>query len=164
VAVAGDALTVALRRVRQAWWYLWAPLRDEDVRWASSLLDVRLGALFAGMARPDRSHALRVARRVQAAGGDRDLVRAALLHDVGKPAGYGLFWRTVCVLLPPAPVEQPAGPVGTLAWARHVYAHHEQSGRDMLVAAGADEVLLDRVSGRGPERDSQMLGAADDLG
>lgn len=145
-------------------WYLWAPLRDEDVRWAASLLDVRLGALFAGMARPDRSHALRVARRVQAAGGGRDVVRAALLHDVGKPAGYGLFWRTVCVLLPPARAEQPAGPVGTLAWARHVYAHHEQSGLDLLVAAGADEALIDRLVGRGPERDRLILAAADDLG
>ena len=140
-------------------------IRDEDVRWAAGFLGPGLHRLFARMGREDRSHALRVARRVAQAGGGPELVRAALLHDVGKPEGYGLLWRTLCVLAPGQPGREPSPAGGRgFAWARAIYHHHEEDGLLLLREAGADTETLDLLQGRGAEPVLRLLREADDLG
>ncbi|HEY9765334.1 MAG TPA: HD domain-containing protein [Chroococcales cyanobacterium] len=50
------------------------------------------------MHRADRFHCCRVARCLEASGAPPYVLKAALLHDLGKPSSYGLFARTLAVL------------------------------------------------------------------
>ena len=70
----------------------------DDEAWALSSLLEGEQALWARMSGPDRRHAVGVARDtvqlLQPASPPRDVVAAALLHDVGKvESGLGTFAR-----------------------------------------------------------------------
>jgi hypothetical protein len=76
--------------------------RAEDERWARAHLLPGEQALWRRMSRPDRRHAVGVARRTVEevdrdggpAGAGRSVIAAALLHDVGKvEAGLGTWAR-----------------------------------------------------------------------
>lgn len=125
-----------------------------DVDWAASLLNERERRLFAQMSNPDRRHAVRVARRVEAAYADlaapevpRNVALvAALLHDVGKnEARLGTYGRTIATL---------SGAVGGLdlaeIWQERsgftrkvgLYLRYGIIGEEMLVLAGSDPVVI----------------------
>lgn len=83
------------------------PPRRDDLEWALAQLNERERRLFGMMSNPDKRHALRVARRVDAAYDGLDepevprpvALAAALLHDVGKSeAGLGTYGRVVATL------------------------------------------------------------------
>ena len=104
-------------------------------------------ALFDSMRPADRAHGLRVARRVQVAGyGDPRLLKAALLHDVGK-AGHGIHLphRVARVLLT-ALTPQEFGRIAATdrGWHEPFYAlaHHAAIGADLLAAAGSDPLTV----------------------
>jgi putative nucleotidyltransferase with HDIG domain len=121
------------------------------------------------MSRPDRRHAVAVARRVQGALGheaERPVLAAALLHDVGKMAsGLGTFGRVAATV---AGLVQPRAREGAGRVAR--YLRHDLLGADMLAAAGSDPLTVawarehhltyDRWSV--PRRVGWILKAADD--
>lgn len=67
---------------------------------ALSILPAQAAAAFRAMPRADQCHALRVYHRLVANGETvRDLLAAALLHDIGKHPGVGVSQRTARVLL-----------------------------------------------------------------
>ena len=88
----------------------------------------------------DQAHSLAVARRVGLEGGSELLVRAALLHDVGKaePA-LGVIGRTVASLLAifrlPAPGRMRR------------YLNHAEGGAALLRAAGEKRIVVAFAAG-----------------
>src|SRR6266568_3000152 len=122
-----------LGQVRQQLGFV-APLAAGEYGEVSQWLPAAALALFKTMSPADQRHSLRVCRGLQAHGcRDRDMLAAALLHDVGKAGGRVPFWtRPVIVLgkkLVPGllsrvvvdPREAITSPLaGTLGWGEHL--------------------------------------------
>jgi putative nucleotidyltransferase with HDIG domain len=92
--------------------------------------------LFWAMSRPDRRHALAAAAVVHRARPDRaDLIRAALLHDVGKAAAsIGVLARVAAALLEATRLPAP-GRLG-------VYLDHPRLGARALEAIGTEPSII----------------------
>lgn len=101
------------------------PLDPADDAWARSHLLAGERALWQRLSRADRKHAAGVAREVVrrlGPGTSRQVIAAALLHDVGKvDAGLGTFGRVVA----------------TVAWARE----HHRAEADWTVPAPVGRAL-----------------------
>lgn len=133
-------------RVAQVWRLLRRRPSDEEAAWVRARLTRPEQALFFAQESGDQAHAIEVARRLEAQGGvDEILVRAALLHDVGKAPGVALPYRVLLVLL-----ERLApGRLRALSPDRHGLlaplaraAHHPEIGARYAAAAGcAPEVV-----------------------
>ncbi len=143
----------AVYRVSQVWRRLSARVQPEDRAFIATLLPPPACALFATMTIGDQRHCLHVCVTLQAQGCvDRDLLAAALLHDVGKGGGRVRFWMrpTIVLLRACAPgllrwlAASPAS-----RWRRPFYAawHHAAIGADLAAATGVSErvVLLIRT-------------------
>jgi hypothetical protein len=155
-----DRSTRALRyRVCQFFAALTARIADEELKWAAHVLTLASLALFRSMAVQDQRHGLDVCAALRQAGHtNRDLLAAALLHDVGKAAARLYPWqRAIIVLLGrlaprllsrlgqsddlpdyvPSPLEErtPSWPKG---WRRVfiVNAHHAEVGARWAQQAG----------------------------
>lgn len=105
---------------------------------AARLLDSPAEAeLFWGQPPADQRHGLTGARLIaRERPGRRDLMRAALLHDVGKRrAGLGLWGRTWAAL------------AARRGWKKSrradQYLSHGRTGAEELAAAGAEETVTD---------------------
>lgn len=123
-----------------------------DDRLAAQWLSASELALWRRQSSRDRAHAARVARRLLRANhDDLTLLKAALLHDVGKSiARVGLHDRVVLVLLQaftsgwlkrltgPAPTRQSAGWAATLS----VLRHHATIGAELARAAGSSAEVV----------------------
>ena len=142
-----------LGTVRPPVWYVNAAFRTlrafvpalarPDDAFAAAWLPAREFDLYRGMDRRDRDHACRVARRVLAVEPQvpATVVRAALLHDVGKSAAPYRAWERIAVHLyrPRRPHGRPAAPAaGTLAAAWQWHQAHPVRGATMILAAGGD--------------------------
>src|SRR5690554_5281057 len=82
-------------------------LARPDDAWAAARLPAPEARLFLSLPPQERAHAIQVARRLlaQAPAASPTLVRAALLHDVGKlGTPQAVLWRVLTHLLPAAPV------------------------------------------------------------
>ena len=115
--------------------------RREAEHWVAETLMPDELALWRQMSRPDRRHAVGVARRVQASlshQAERPVLAAALLHDVGKVAsGLGTFGRVAATV---AGLARPAARAGDGRVAR--YLRHDVLGADMLATAGSDALTI----------------------
>ncbi len=89
-----------LKQVRQQLGFV-APLSSKDYEEVERWLSTSALALFRTMSNADQQHCLRVCRGLQARScGERDMLAAALLHDVGKAEGRVPFWtRPVIVIV-----------------------------------------------------------------
>lgn len=138
-SAAPGKLQKAAGRIRQVWEYLFLRPRSEDLAWVNTILSPAARALFDEMSAHDQAHGIKVARRLATKNPPDWALMAALLHDVGKPRGYGLIWRVLVVLRPDP--EIPAEPrlTGAWPWARQIYRWHGLYGAEMARAAGVPE-------------------------
>lgn len=128
----------AARRTARA--FLPALARPDDA-FAAHWLSPEEQALYLRMDPRDRDHACRVARAVLAYAPDADaiVVRAALLHDVGKAEAPYRAWERIAVHLYTPARDVPARwyqrPLAD-AWRRH--RTHAERGAAMVLRAGGD--------------------------
>jgi HD domain len=127
-----------------------------DERWVQSQLLPGEWSLWRQMSGADRRHAVGVARRtVTELGGDapdevvrREVVAAALLHDVGKiESGFGTWARAGVTF-----AGMAAGREKLVAWSEQGhkgwririgrYLRHDQVGADLLLRAGSDSFTV----------------------
>ena len=88
-----------LGQVRQQLGFV-APLSVEDKQEVQRWLPASALTLFDTMSNADQQHSLRVCRGLQAQGCiERDMLAAALLHDVGKAEGRVPFWTRPVIVL-----------------------------------------------------------------
>lgn len=120
-----------------------------DERWAEAHLLPAEVELWRRMSNPDRRHAVAVARAAATElGGDatRDVVAAALLHDVGKVAsGYRTPARAAATLIWAVVPDRRAE--GWLErgrpWRRLAqYRRHPELGSDLIEAAGGEPLTV----------------------
>ena len=141
-----SALHLVRRFIGTAWP---AGPRGVDDRWAYGQLLDGERKLWARMSRPDRRHAVAVARRVERAlrgRAARPVIAAALLHDVGKvDARLGAYGRVVATVS-----GMVAGHETAEAWSETrgftrrvgLYLRHADLGGDMLAMAGSDPLTV----------------------
>lgn len=88
-----------LWQVRQQLGFV-APLTTEECIEVADWLPLSALPLFQTMSAADQRHSLRVCRGLQARGCmDKDMLAAALLHDVGKAGGRVPFWTRPVIVL-----------------------------------------------------------------
>ncbi len=176
-----------LYRLRQFWSVLYAKPSAEELDEVSSLLTPAQMAIFHQMHRSEQAHSIQVMAAVLKASQGvpaepcRDLLRAALLHDVGKSRFPVRLWeRAIIVLskafLPDKVTRWGAGAAqggGALGWRRAfvVARQHPVWGAQMAEEAGASPLvaaLIRRHQDRYPnpggdleDRLLQLLQAAD---
>jgi hypothetical protein len=112
------------------------PLSPSDQTEVASLLRPEEASYFWGQAVPDQRHALAAARRVAAVTPERrELLRAALLHDVGKRhVPLGIAGRTVASALDLLHLPAP-GRMGN-------YLAHCETGAADLTGAGSESIVV----------------------
>jgi len=94
-----QTIVYRLRQVRQQLGFV-APLSADDHAEVARWLPASAIGLFQEMSVADQQHSLRVCRGLQARGcKERDLLAAALLHDVGKGRGRVPFWTRPVVVI-----------------------------------------------------------------
>ena len=138
-----QSVAVRLRQGVHALLARWETV-DESVL---AVLSERERALFDRLPRADRLHALRVARRLTRTGQtDPALLKAALLHDVGKAEqGIRLPHRVARVLLRlAAPAFLAAIAADPTGWHQPFYAlaHHAELGALWLAEAGSSPLTV----------------------
>lgn len=142
-------------------------LAEPQDDWAATLLRSSELELYLKMDARDRAHACRVARALlkRRPEAPSELVRAALLHDVGKSLVPYRAWQRILLhlwrpTLPPEP--EPSGFRRTL----QVHRHHARLGADMVrAAAGAERVaqLIERHHAPGTDAEARLLKEIEEL-
>ena len=150
-----------------------------DDAWARDQLSEPEQELWSAMARVDRRHSARVARRVQTELGEAattPVLAAALLHDVGKTIpDLGTFGRVVATLSEMVAGEDTAHQwVQTRGFTRRVgqYVLYPELGVDLLKLADSDDLVvawsrehhLPEADWTVPLELGRVLQAADDAG
>ncbi len=93
------AIMYRLGQVRQQLGFV-APLTPADNAEVAHWLPASALPLFQSMSRADQQHSLRVCRGLLARGcNDKDMLVAALLHDVGKAGGRVPFWTRPAIVI-----------------------------------------------------------------
>ena len=144
-------LTRLAYRSRQFWQALFGPRTQVEVAEILPYLSLSQVVLFKRMQAAEQAHALRVFARLKAAGqNDRDLLVAALLHDVGKVlVPMTLLERVVIVLAKRiSPRVLDSWGVGRPRGLRRPFviaAQHAGWGADLAARAGASSGAVDLI-------------------
>jgi hypothetical protein len=140
-----------------------ASLRAE----AHHLLSESERALFASMTRHDQQHCLEVYRRLRDEGHhERDLLIAALLHDVGK--GRVALWHRVAFVLldsaAPHALDRIATPGDGRGYREALYRcrHHAEIGARLAQEAGSSNTVIALIRDEGSHELQAALSRADD--
>ena len=128
---------------RRTWRSLSKTAAEPDDSYARQRLDAAQYRLYLRMDARDREHAVRVTQGLLQRHPDASdaLVRAALLHDVGKAVRPYRVWERILthVYAPPGIPAEPR--LEGLRGAQQVRVHHASYGAAMIRRAGAgDEV------------------------
>ena len=119
-------------------------LAQPDDDFAAKWLEPHEFELYRVLDPRERDHACQVARAVLAESKDPKLIRAALLHDIGKTGTFNPILRILVHLHTPrtlAPEPEFKGLRG--AWQRNLY--HPKKGGAMIRAAGGCERVAQLV-------------------
>lgn len=135
----------AAYRIRQGLNNLTAEMRPRDRQLASQYLSTGEQAFFDRMDPADQRHSVDVLRTLlDSAETDPHLLKAALLHDVGKSrCRIGTVHRTLAVLARALtggrrlPVTWPPGPGWWTPF--YVISNHARIGASMLAKSGCEE-------------------------
>lgn len=163
-------------RMKPLAWYVNAALRTArallpsrfppDDEFARRLLPEAEYELYIAMEPADRDHAVRVARELLSRRPDAPavLVRAALLHDVGKSGAPFRLWQRVVAHLWSR--DLPVAPrLDGLSGAQQRSRHHPGYGADMIRAAGGSEAvarLVERHHDPDGDPDAALLRSIDE--
>jgi hypothetical protein len=137
-----------LKRVRQFIRGMFASLSENDYTFIADYLTKPEFALFKTMSRYDQKHALDVARYLAEDNAGTPLVRAGLLHDIGKAEcpELTLVRRSVAVFLewqaPAEAVVLAEAGRGKLARAMSVHRDHPALGAAKLDSLGVDAYIV----------------------
>lgn len=157
-----------LYRSHQVWRALYPSCSSEQIAWAQAILNPEEQAIWLEMVPADRCHTLQVALLCQQAANehqltasDRDLLlRAALLHDMGKRQATIRLWHRIAYVLIPALRTSPydtiachaligAGEAEERGWPEELITlireHHRPIDQQRLPHAHQEPVLLDKV-------------------
>lgn len=136
-------------RLWQFWQELWArPLSAQAWQHVADRLSPAELALFRRFAPSDQVHSYRVMQTLLAAGhDDPHLLKAALLHDVGKTRVRLYLWDRVLVVLGKAflPNKMAAWGQGRPSGWRKAFvvkANHAAWGAEMAEQAGSDPAVV----------------------
>jgi len=135
-------------RVQQFFRAITARVRREDVEAALSNLPPGAHALFLAQSSQDQRHALAVFRTLKESGHhDRDLLAAALLHDVGKAAAPIPAWQRAIIVLvenySPQMLDMLSqGEAKGLRRPFVIYARHAERGAAWAEEAGCSPVAV----------------------
>jgi putative nucleotidyltransferase with HDIG domain len=157
--------------LHRAWQFIQAltarPLTAAEQGEVAEVLSPRQQALFRQMSSSDQRHSLKVMRTVIAMGTTiRDLLVAALLHDVGKSRHQLYLWERVMVV-----VIRAFGPTAASGWGKElskgwrrpfvIYQQHPEWGAEMALAAGCSPLTVELIRGHhdrgGVHTDSELL-------
>ena len=140
-----------LKRIKQFLMGLFARLSENDYTFVADRLTKAEYEIFLTLARYDKKHAVMVARCLENEGAKLELVRAGLLHDIGK-AGcpeLTLVRRSIAVFLEwKAPEETlllAKKGRGKLAVAVRAHKLHPEIGATILEEMGADDYIVSIV-------------------
>jgi putative nucleotidyltransferase with HDIG domain len=166
-------------RVWQFWKSLQRPPDVDDLLLVKSILTPREVELFTQLPFPDQNHSIRVYKRLISQGeSDSDLLKAALLHDIGKIKYPLRRWERVFTVLVsglfPQQLERwgKGKPTG-LRRALAVIQNHPIWGAELAEAAGCNPNIvwlirnheLVNLSSSSPEMNQKLkkLQAADNI-
>jgi putative nucleotidyltransferase with HDIG domain len=133
-----------------------------------ALLTDEQQALFASLAVVDQRHSMAVARALASHGEtDPDLLRAALMHDIGKSLGRIAVWERVAHVLLLCVTPRLVGRIGSkraggAGHGLYLLAHHAELGAQIAAQAGFSPEVVALVRGDGDARQQNALHAADD--
>ena len=142
-----NTLVYRLWQVRQQLGFA-PPLTSEERLEVARWLPASALPLFESMSHADQRHSLRVCQGLQARGcSDKEMLAAALLHDVGKAEGRVPFWTRPVIVLgkrcaPRLLARLAVYPrAGQARWRRSLSNAwwHAEIGADMAAAAGLSE-------------------------
>ena len=163
---------MVLHRIQQGLRALTAYTRPVDLDTARAYLSPPLMALFLRMRRSEQQHSINVVNALRSAGYSHpDLMRAALLHDVGKcRAAYHLWDRALVVLAGRLMPRKAAawGKGAPTGWRRPfvIAAQHPAWGADMVREAGGAALTAaliarhqDRLDGPPADETERLLAA-----
>ena len=119
-------------------------LAKPDDAFAKARLRAAEWPLYAAMDSRDRDHACEVAKAVMAAGGAEQLVRAALLHDVGKTGNFKPLERILVHLYLAAGLSGDVAP--GLSYAARRNLEHAAYGAELIRRAGGCERVAELVA------------------
>ena len=153
-----------MHRVGQFVGHLTARLTADDEEMVRQILPPAAWRLFDAMPVADRRHAIDVAQRLLTQGhDDRDLLAAALLHDVAKGRRLRLWHRVLGVLLAamaPGALRRIASPdpsSSSHAW--WIFLHHAHLSADAAREAGLGERCAAFIAGTPAAADERLAAA-----
>lgn len=149
-------------RVGQFWEALGAGPDQADLKLAQTYLNPAQMELFARMQPSEQAHSMRVYKHLMAEplsrDADRDLLVAALLHDVGKSRYPLTLWERVLIVLLRSLFPQQSrswgaeraareGSLERLSWHRPfiISEQHPHWGAEMAAAAGASTLTVSLI-------------------
>lgn len=151
-----------LLHLSRRWWgtVRARPLREDELSWVKERLLDEEFALWTTMDWRDQRHALLVAERFDGLRSaapaahvpEREVVAAALLHDVGKAESKLSTLERVLVTI-----------VGGRTDRFRSYLEHESLSWELCRRAGSSAITLDLLAGRGDPSVQELLRRADDI-
>lgn len=150
------------RRIKQFIRAVSASIKAQDMGFLNQYLDNRMLELFFKMDVVDQRHCLDVAYTLKKNYPQLtdDLIRACLLHDIGKQVSLISLWKRIFyVLLPPKKIKNTNNELNVLAWhAEYGFKIAEQSGLSSYIA----EIIRFHHDKPAKNKDIKLLQLADE--